>query len=64
MDVLEEKFFTILSNSESNVVVEGRRRGVGVSSTSERETALLVVKAPKCVLSVNEGVLDLRQRGG
>ena len=52
MGIQEMKVFSILSNSEHIVVVEGWKRGAGVSSASERETTLLVVKAPKCMLSV------------
>jgi hypothetical protein len=60
----EEKSFTFLSNSEPVVVVEGWKRGQGVSSCPERETTQIVVKAPKCALSVKKGVLGLRHREG
>lgn len=50
-----------MSNSEPMVVVEGWRRGAGVSSASERERTLLAVKAPKFWLSADKGVLSLRQ---
>ena len=46
MDTPEMKVFNILSDSKHIVIVEGWRWGAGVSSASERETALLVVKAP------------------
>ena len=64
MEGPEEKSFIFLSNSEPAFAVEVWRRGMGVSSMSERETTLLMVKAPKCKLSVNKGVLGLRQREG
>jgi hypothetical protein len=60
----EEKSFTFLSNSEPTAAVEGRRRGMGVSSIPERETTQIMVKAPKCRLSVSKGVLGLRHREG
>ena len=52
MDIPEMKVFSVLSNSKHIVTAEGRRWGAGVSSASVRETTLLVVKAPKCMLSV------------
>lgn len=61
MGVSEKKFFNILSNSESRHIVDDWKRGRRVSRCPERETALLVVKAPKRRLSVSKGVLDLRQ---
>lgn len=64
MENPEEKSFTFLSNSELIVVVEDWRRGQGVSSCPERETTQIVVKAPKCILSVSKGVLGLRHREG
>ena len=43
-----------LSNSESTAAVDGRSRGMGVSSVSAREITQTGVKAPKCRLSVND----------
>jgi hypothetical protein len=52
LDIPEMKVFNVLSNSKHIVAVEGRRWVAGVSSASARETTQLVVKAPKCMLSV------------
>ena len=60
----EEKSFTFLSNSEGIIVVEDWKRGLGVSSGPERERTQIMVKAPKCILSVSKGVFGLRHREG
>ena len=48
----------ILSNSEGISSEEAGKKGVGLSSMSERGTTQRMVKAPKCLLSVLKVLLS------